>query len=144
MPPSRPLEERFWEKVIKGRANECWIWQASIDSCGYGTIRVGRTHDKAHRVSYFLATGQKPGSSHVLHACDTPPCVNPRHLFLGTHADNMRDRLKKGRHPSSQKTHCKYGHEYTTENTGRSKNQRWCRECKRRRGLETYYKKRAA
>ena len=102
--PRKPLEERFWEKVEKGKENECWEWQGAR-SVGYGTIGSGGKNGnilKAHRVSWEIHNGKIPKGSHygttcILHRCDNPPCVNPNHLFLGTHKENMNDRDKKGR-----------------------------------------------
>ena len=80
---------------------DCWIWTKSLNGLGYG--RIGRTRNGkptwrlAHRVSYEHFVGPIPKGMFVLHRCDTPPCVNPDHLFLGTHAENMHDMLTKGR-----------------------------------------------
>jgi hypothetical protein len=82
----------FWDNVNK--TDGCWIWTGHIDSEGYGDCGNGRS---AHRVAYKLATGQDPGELFVLHKCDTPACVRPDHLFLGTHLDNVRDMDTKGR-----------------------------------------------
>lgn len=97
MPSSRPLEERFWEKVEK--TSSCWIWTASKDGCGYGLIGMGpgRKVGKANRVSWELHNGPIPKGKCVLHHCDTPQCVNPDHLFLGTQRINALDREAKGR-----------------------------------------------
>lgn len=94
------LEIRFWNKVDK--TGSCWIWLASVDKAGYGNIGKCRfstilSERSAHRVSYYLTFGEIPHGSHILHTCDNPPCVNPYHLFLGTHQDNMMDMRKKGR-----------------------------------------------
>lgn len=102
-PRSRSLVERFWEKVDRRGADECWPWRGSIDSRGYGAIYIGsplRTRI-ASRLSYELAHGLDVGSlsreSVVCHRCDNPPCVNPAHLWLGDHQSNAQDAIRKGR-----------------------------------------------
>ncbi len=92
------IEERFWSKVDKGLLSEgCWIWTASQSDWGYGYFSVDGRMKKAHRVSWTIVNGEIPEGLHVLHRCDNPPCVNPSHLFLGTHQDNMADHVAKGR-----------------------------------------------
>lgn len=94
---TRPLAERFWEKVDVRGPNECWPWKAGIHPQGYGTFSFeGRLHI-ASRIAWILTRGPIPGKLQVLHHCDNPPCCNPDCLFLGTVADNMRDRDLKGR-----------------------------------------------
>lgn len=95
---SVPLEERFWEKVDRAGPDECWEWQASQQEYGHGLIRVDGEVDRAHRASWMLHNGDIPNGKCVLHSCHNPPCVNPEHLYIGTHADNARDRDKAGRH----------------------------------------------
>lgn len=87
--------ERFWEK-IKKKKNGCWEWTA-VRSGDYGMFRVDNVMKLAHRVSWQIANGPIPEGMNVLHRCDNPPCVNPKHLFLGTQSDNMIDCSKKGR-----------------------------------------------
>jgi len=93
--------DRFWSKVDK--SGVCWVWTAGTDKDGYGMISVGsvskgtRTMVRTHRVSWIIHNGLIPKGLLVLHTCDNPPCCNPKHLFLGTNADNMRDKISKGR-----------------------------------------------
>lgn len=99
-PVPRPLEQRFWPKVQKSIGG-CWLWIAGGDSeTGYGRIRVGgrgTKHEVAHRVSWELTNGPIPEGLWVLHHCDTPRCVRPDHLYLGTVQDNNADRVARGR-----------------------------------------------
>ncbi len=124
--------ERFWCKVKK--SDSCWIWQgAKIKSdAGYGVIRVLGKNKLAHRLSYEINVGAIVGNLWVLHKCDTPSCVNPNHLFLGTRSDNIRDMYSKGRgnRPNKHKTHCPKNHKYSKENTYLYKEERHCKKCK--------------
>jgi len=84
---------RFWNAVNKGAAEDCWEWQSTTNH-GYGVIAFGGRGGGmtlAHRHSYELANGPIPAGGHILHSCDNPPCVNPRHLRLGGHDENMSD-----------------------------------------------------
>jgi hypothetical protein len=74
----------------------CWLWKGAPDKDGYGRIGIKKKTFKAHRVSYALHNGDH-GDLMVMHKCDTPPCVNPDHLFIGTAKDNSDDMKKKGR-----------------------------------------------
>lgn len=96
---ARPIESRFWENFTVSGIDECWIWRGWKDVHGYGKIYVleQKKDVGAHRVAWELAKGPIPDGLFVLHKCDNPPCMNPEHLFLGTHGDNMRDCAKKGR-----------------------------------------------
>lgn len=105
MQARKSLTERFWAKVNRRGPDECWLWAGSITGVGYGDIFVGPeqgVRETAHRVSWELHNGKilKSNGRHrtcVLHHCDVRACVNPAHLFLGTHVDNMVDMNRKGR-----------------------------------------------
>ena len=89
------VQERFEAKVI--RTDGCWEWTAGKFSTGYGAFKLSGRLQKAHRIAYELYVGKIPDGLCVCHRCDNPGCVRPDHLFLGTHADNARDKIDKGR-----------------------------------------------
>ena len=86
---------RFESKINK--TDTCWLWTAGVNNKGYGYFGFNSTVVGAHRVAYELYIGPIPDKLYVLHSCDNPPCVNPKHLFLGTSGDNMGDMMRKGR-----------------------------------------------
>lgn len=88
--------QRFMDKVEMIPFHECWEWMGG-KTRGYGRIAVGLKTMTTHRFSYITHNGDVPKGLHVLHSCDNPGCVNPKHLFLGTQKDNMDDMIKKGR-----------------------------------------------
>lgn len=92
------IEHRFWPKVdIKG-PDECWPYKAGVDKDGYGRFWTGSREVRAHSVAWSLANRKPaPHGAVFLHSCDNPPCCNPSHVSKGTHADNHRDRGRKGR-----------------------------------------------
>lgn len=99
---SVPLVIRFWAKVKQGQPDECWPFMASRNAAGYGTIGIDGKSALANRVAWQLTNGAIPAGQYVLHKCDNPPCCNPSHLFLGTHADNALDKKIKGRARSNR------------------------------------------
>jgi hypothetical protein len=97
----KSLEQRFWSKIAIKIPSECWFWTA----CGspYGFFRLDNKNVYAHRMAWALTNGAIPKGLQVLHRCDTPLCVNPNHLFLGTHKQNHADCTAKGRRPLGEK-----------------------------------------
>lgn len=141
---TRPIEERFWEKVDKHGDGGCWLWVASIRPDGYGQFGITRSRSRvAHRVSWEFAFGPIPDGLTVDHACHTRDnacpggacthrrCVNPKHLQLVTRGTNVL--LGRGQPArNAVKTHCGNGHEFTAANTYmRPDGGRDCRACKR-------------
>jgi len=94
------VEDRFWSRVEK--TDGCWLWRWSLNKLGYGVIGVRGRAVRAHRLSWELANGPIPDGKVICHHCDNPRCVRPDHLFVGSHADNVADKVAKGRCPRGE------------------------------------------
>lgn len=137
----RTAGERFWEKVDKsGGPDGCWLWTGAHDSYGQFYLE-GRNH-QAHRIALFLEHGEHvPPGMEACHECDVKLCVNPAHLYVGSHAENMKEAFDKGMLPSvlKKQTVCKNGHEFSPANTEELSNgTRRCRICQLRRARESF------
>jgi len=99
-------EYKFWLRVKKGNTYECWVWMRYKDKNGYGDFQFCYMNKKysfkSHRTSYELINGKIPDGLLVCHKCDNPECVNPNHLFIGTHKDNVDDKFRKGRQAKAE------------------------------------------
>lgn len=154
--------ERLLQRVEPDTNGGCWLWTGAMTADGYGTVSVSGRMTRAHRWAVAL-DGRDATGKVVMHKCDTPLCVNPAHLTIGTPADNVADMIAKGRRrgvtgwkfklpPGSRsgplhnrfgklKLACKNGHAFTPENTGVGKDgARRCLACCRARSLARFHR----
>lgn len=97
--PGRHSDEarRFWSKVDRPSPESCWPWTASLTKSGYGQFGLDRGVVRAHRIALEFATGKSVDGHVVRHLCDNKSCCNPAHLVMGTHSENVADRVQRGR-----------------------------------------------
>lgn len=127
------LESHFLGEPNSG----CWLWEGYLDKNGYGHFRPfkGSRSYLAHRISWEVYRGEIPEGLCVCHKCDNPTCVNPGHLFLGTHLENMQDAKQKKRMWSPlanfnrAKTTCRKGHLLTPDNVINRRTDKQIRDC---------------
>ena len=143
MPKNATMYERWIEKVDLAGKDECWLWTASTDDDGYGRFQYptdhGQSHIRAHRWTYRFFIGPLQDDMVIMHECDTPACVNPRHLRQDTARANNDDKIAKGRGARlwgtplnrSRQTHCRRGHPFDEANTRYigPKRYRRCKAC---------------
>ena len=89
--------KKFNARIMRDPNSGCHLWTATCNKKGYGIFSLNGKGHRAHRISWEINGGIIPSGSLVLHKCDTPACVNPSHLFIGSNADNMADKIAKGR-----------------------------------------------
>ena len=99
------LIARFWSKVDKRGADECWPWLGTRDKDGYGNTYVRGRTTRSHRIAWEFANGPIPKDAHILHRCDNPPCCNAAHLFDGTAVANVEDMVAKRRQARGERQH---------------------------------------
>lgn len=142
-------EKRFWEKVDKSNGEtSCWIWLGATDG-RYGQFWVDGRIVRASRFSWSIHNGiEFPKDKEACHKCDNTMCVNPSHIWPGTHKENLLDASSKGRltskerNPRVRKTHCKRGHEFNEENTKIRPDGMECLACKRMHNANKEYSRR--
>lgn len=140
-------DEQYFAKMLSKcltAASGCFLWQGTRNWKGYGYMFYrGRTIG-VHRIAYMLKKGAIPKGMQVCHTCDTRNCCNPDHLWLGSNADNHKDKDAKGRNYFTNLTHCKRGHEFTPGSyvvrKYRRKTMRVCLACEKWRQAQPEYK----
>lgn len=130
------IKARFWAKVALPEApDECMVWTACRNSDGYGQFKTPEGQVGAHRFAYTLLVGPIGQGDVLDHLCRNPACVRPSHLEPVTVQENTLRGVSRSA-ANAKKTHCPAGHAYSGANTGRYQNERYCRECNRRRCRE--------
>lgn len=122
----------FWARTYPIGGHLIWTGRCDKDGYGLCNTKIKGRRKAAHRRAWEFTNGPIPIGAHCLHSCDTRPCVNPDHLFLGTNADNIQDAAKKGRWKNPNYPHaCAKGHERSKENSYHNKHGIVCRVCRR-------------
>lgn len=146
VPAIQKLYDRLVAKTVIDEGG-CWLWQGSLHTSTkypaghHGLTMLNNKSISTHRAMWIAVHGSIPAGLHVCHRCDVPRCINPEHLWLGTHQDNMADMNRKGRNPMVGMTHCRRGHPFDEQNTyyrldGRGRVCRICNNASTRKSEE--------
>lgn len=137
---------KFWNRVDK--SGPCWIWLGGKTWDGYGKWYYQhngkRCHLRPHRVAYVLTKGSIPDGLTIDHICRNTICVNPAHLEITTSKENTLRGVDAPAAINARKTHCIYGHPFDGYNLSYYKGERYCKTCKRIKGLASYHKNKGA
>ena len=124
------LPDRFWSKVKRVRSTGCWKWTAAASE-GYGRFWWAEKVARAHKVAWEALVGPVPEGRELDHiVCGNTLCVNPAHLRVVTHAENMAREMPRAWEGNRRKTHCPAGHPYDAENTYKGPKGRGCKACR--------------
>ena len=116
--PNLSIAQRLEAMSMPEPNSGCQLWLGGVANRRYGTLKINRQHQRAHRVAWEMANGPIPKGLVVCHRCDNTFCINPAHLIIGTQADNMADMVAKGRstgHGTSRKGGERHGMAKLTE-----------------------------
>ena len=130
--PTGATDAHALKIVLRSTPGEdgCLLWTGSAQPRGYGWICINGRNVTTHRAMWEAHHGPVPPGLVVAHSCDNPRCVEITHLQAMSQAQNLRDKVARGRDQNASKTHCKRGHEFTPENTRTRNNHRQCIACK--------------
>lgn len=134
---SAPICDRFWSKVGRGGPSDCWEWTGPINAKGYGRFHAVGASEMAHRTSVRLSGREIPEGFEVDHVCRNRRCVNPAHLRVVTHQENLLAGATIVA-AAAARTHCPKGHPLSGTNLSISRGKRRCMECDRLRASLTY------
>ena len=139
----KTVHQRFLERV--GDKSDCWVWTGGVNTGGYGMFWTGNRNTLSHRYAYEKYVGKIPKGMLACHRCDNRRCVNPKHIFIGTHQDNTIDAFQKGRGNDLGAIHrnkpkCIKGHKLSGDNLSIRKKTGWriCRACRKDRQRKYY------